>query len=691
MKNLNMRMKLIILGIVVGIFPMILVGVMSFASASNELEDAVLKTNTVYATLTKEQLTSFFAERQNDGKVIAGSDSITVSMEIASNKSSANTQKKAALYRMGKHLSTVVEEYGYTEIFVTDTEGVVVYAAKMKDSLEGVSFAEREYIKSALNGEQKWSKPFYTEVVDDNIMALGTPIYNSDYRKIIGTLVIVVDQPMLNKIVHKGIEKLGESGDSYLVTADGLLITETRLGEYAEDAALKKTIDTEATRLLGSEIVNGNIEFEHIGSYKDYLGNKVYGFMGVIQVGDQHMGLIIEVDDEEAFSGLIHLRFITIGIIIFFVILTLITLYFFSKTITTPLTAVVKNASRLADYDLTKDVEQKYLTRNDEMGTIAKAVQKVIVNLRDLLGEVAKNAEQVASSAEELTATSQQAATGTEEVAGTINEIAKGASNQADHTATGSEKLYDLSQLIEKDREYIGDMNTATREVSNLVGEGLTISDELATKTKANGEAVDIVFESIVKTNESSVKIGEASNVIAAIAEQTNLLALNAAIEAARAGEAGKGFSVVAEEIRKLAEQSTQSTKSIDEIIATLKNDADVAVKKMEEASGFVKAQEESVKRTVAKYREIDKATKGAESVVEILTKASTIMEERKEEVQIVIENLSAVAEQNAASTQEVSATMEEQTASMEEITHASEGLSELSTALQRLIEQFKL
>lgn len=378
-------------------------------------------------------------------------------------------------------------------------------------------------------------------------------------------------------------------------------------------------------------------------------------------------------------------------LLVILLIVSIVITIIISNKITKPLTSVVNNAYMLADYDLTTQVDSQHLARKDEIGTIANAVQKTIFNLRDLLGEVSKNSEQVAASAEELTATSEQSSTAAEEVAKTINEIAIGATEQADNTTRGAEKLLDLSNLIEEDKEHINQMNQATKTVSDLVNEGLDISDQLVQKTKDNSEASGVVYESILKTNESSIKIGEASSVIASIANQTNLLALNAAIEAARAGEAGKGFAVVAEEIRKLAEQSTHSTQSIDDMVNTLKVDADVAVKKMEEASELVKQQETSVQLTIEKYNEISMAMKEAERAVEILTEASTIMEKRKDEVQGVIQNLSAVAQENAASTEEASAAMQEQTASIEEIANASEGLTQLSIELQGLIEKFKL
>lgn len=692
MKNLKMRSKLIILAVLVGFIPIISLSVITYNSANNELKKSVLKSNTVFTTLTSEGLSNYFQECMANGKVIANSDSVVKSMELLSNSSITQEKIDEAYHEFEDYLPLVLGEYGYTDIYITDNKGKVIYAVDMKDSLEGAALLSRTYISGALNGNQTWSEPFYSDVIDDNMIALGTPIYTHDNKSIpIGTINILFDQTKLNSIVHKGADKLGKSGDSYLVDKDGLLLTETRLGQYTEKSALTVTIDTKATQLLSKEIEYGNTDYEYTGSYKDYLGSRVYGSLSVVKIGNNYAGLIIEVHDSEAFAGVYDLRLKILIIVSVFIVIALILVITITKSISSPLTTVVNYAKEIAKYDISNDVPQKYLSRKDEIGEIASAVQEVETNLRDLLGNVSQTSEQVAASSEELTATSQQSSSSAEEVADTIDEIARGATDQADSTTKGAEKLLDLGNLIENDRKSIEEMSNATNVVSNLVKEGLLIADELSKKTKANNEAIEVVHESVIKTNQSSSKIGDASNLIAEIAEQTNLLSLNAAIEAARAGEHGKGFAVVADEIRKLAEQSTASTKNIDEIVITLKKDAELAVQKMEEAKQFVKEQEESVNLTEGKYKQISEAMIDAEKAVNILIEASAIMETKKDEVQDVIQTLSAVAQENAASTEEAAAAMEQQTSSIEDIANASESLSQLATELQALIKKFKL
>ena len=692
MKNLSMKLKLSVLFLITGLVPILLITFLVYQSASSELESSVLKSNVVFSTLTKDQLTSYFEERKGDGAVIAGSASVTESLRVLLNPQSDVGEKRESEKVLEAFVLQAVESFDYANVFITNANGKVVYSATMKEALTAADLSTRDYIKGALSGRQTWSVPFYSEVVSQNVMVLSTPVYDGDDKtKIIGTVNLMFDQDKLNAIVHQGVEMLGKSGDAYLVTSEGLLLTDTKLGSYTKDAALKVTISTHATELLSKEIIEGNVDYSYTGLYKDYLDNPVYGSIGVVAFGDAFAGILIEIDESEAFAGVNALRTRTLIVLGLFILLALILLYFMAQSISKPLQIVTNNVATVAQYDLKKDVPEIYVNRKDEIGSIASSVQELTVNLRSLIKSVQETAEQVASSSEELTATSQQSATAAEEVAQTITEIARGAGDQAESTTSGSEKLMDLGLAIDEDKENIISLSNASSIVTKTIGEGLEIVDDLGIKTKANGEAAGIVYESIIKTNESSSKIGEASTLIASIAEQTNLLALNAAIEAARAGEHGRGFAVVADEIRKLAEQSTQSTKNIDLMVSKLIEDAETAVKKMIEAGEIVKKQEQSVGATRDKFQEISKAMQHVGLLVERIESASLIMEEKKNQVQDVLQNLSAVAEENAASTEQASAAIEEQTASIEDISHASENLAELAMVLRQLIEQFKV
>ncbi|HOO28215.1 MAG TPA: cache domain-containing protein [Lachnospiraceae bacterium] len=352
MKDLKMRKKLLVLATVVGFIPMIVVGLLSYILADRELESAVDTTNSVYALLAEEQLDTYFSERKGNADTLSTADNLVLNMEIYNDAGTSESEKAAALAEMETYLAEEREAYEYPDIFMTDASGTGILAVVYKDELEGADLSERTYVNGALQGTQLWSELFYSSFIDDNAMVLSSPVYNEDGSQVLGTVNLMIDQAKLDEIIHKGADILGETGDSYLIDSAGLLLSNTRLGDYVEGAALNQTINTEAAEVLSDEIAAGNTDFTYTGIYDDYRGNAVCGSLGVIKVGDTNAGLIIEIDKSEAFAGVYTLRNVSIIIVLFFYITAVIMLILISSSITKPLTAVVGNAELLGCAEL---------------------------------------------------------------------------------------------------------------------------------------------------------------------------------------------------------------------------------------------------------------------------------------------------------------------------------------------------
>jgi methyl-accepting chemotaxis protein len=485
--------------------------------------------------------------------------------------------------------------------------------------------------------------------------------------------------------------KLFENGFGRLVTDTGLVLA------HPEPERVDKIggeFEGEEGKEYLEKIRNGEQFMNE--SWSTSMGQYVYKYYNPISFEDSDLNwsYTIIVPKKELMSKINNMiRFMIIGTIVSILIVGSI-LYYNSKYVIDSFVTLSDDIIKLSKYNLTSENNhkgKKFLKRKDETGQMAKALSMMRNNFIDLIKQVQDVSGHVSASSEQLTATAEQVSNSSDEVSRTIDELAKGAMNQAHDTEVGSDKITDLGELINQNKTYMDNVHGSSNNVCKLVDDGLIVINDLTHITEESGQAVDEIFQIIDETNNSSEKIGKVSGVIAAIAEQTNLLALNAAIEAARAGEAGKGFAVVAEEIRKLAEQSTNSTKEIDHIVNELLINSSSAVDKMKEVGEVVDKQVESVKQTEQKYNQILEAIGSTESAVERMSNSVGEMESRKTNVLDIIQSLSAIAEENAASTQEASASTQQQSTSIQEMANASENLSELAMELQQTISKFKL
>ena len=219
--------------------------------------------------------------------------------------------------------------------------------------------------------------------------------------------------------------------------------------------------------------------------------------------------------------------------------------------------------------------------------------------------------------------------------------------------------------------------------------EATAILGELGAINKQTREAIDLIYDQTNVTNESAVKIREAVSLITSIAEETNLLSLNASIEAARAGEQGRGFAVVASQIQKLAEQSNESAKQIEQIINSLISDSEKAVTTMGEVKEIIAKQNKNVESTGEIFALVKGGIDTSLDSVNKITGGTKKMDEARINVVDVVQSLTAIAEENAASTEETSASVTEVSAIISEISDSTEQLKHIAEELDRNMDAF--
>ncbi|MCC5422258.1 methyl-accepting chemotaxis protein [Clostridium botulinum] len=575
---------------------------------------------------------------------------------------------------------------GYMYYSYADKNGNATLFNKKRDT---VNVKDRDYYKKAMSGKAAISDIIISAVTKKPTIIVASPIIKSG--QIQGAFYGAKEATFLSDIVSK-IE-YGKTGFGIIVNDKGttvghankkLVLSQSNTVEIAQkDPSFKSLADLIENIISQKKVGNGEYE---------YKGTK--NAVGFSPIEGTNWTMVFGGEISEVLTDVHSIRNIIIVLSLMIIVIGALVIYFISGTIVSPIIAVTKRMNELSNLNFTISGNEdaiKYLNREDEIGSMARAVRKMRDNVAEFITKTDESAQQIVATSEELTATSQQSATASEEVAKTIEDIAKGSGNQAQDTQNSASSVEEMGSLLEQNKEYVKELNNAAKDIGDRKEEGFSILKELIEKTKENNEAATNIYEIILSNNKSAEKIDSASSMIQSIADQTNLLALNAAIEAARAGEHGKSFAVVADEIRKLAEQSNSFTEEIKKVIEELKKKSQNAVDKMEEVKEINQYQSESVKGTEEKFKKIAYSIDVTNNVIEKLNKSEEKMNQNKEKLMNLMQNLSAIAEENAAGTEEASASIEEQAASIEEIANSSEGLAHIAEELDSLIKKFKV
>lgn len=346
--------------------------------------------------------------------------------------------------------------------------------------------------------------------------------------------------------------------------------------------------------------------------------------------------------------------------------------------------------SGMSDGDLSVSIPDSEANRRDEVGMIARSVLSLREKMNSILSDINEQSRHISLTNDDFTQRFADITENVQNVNNAVEDIANGSTSLANEATSAGAQAVAIGKVIEENSQSIQRLEETVQRMNNEVSAVNDVLENLLSSNEKSTENIGMVSEKTISTNDSAIKIKEAVALIQGIASQTNLLSLNASIEAARAGEAGRGFAVVAEEIRNLADESSSSAKTINEIVEELIKNSNESVSKMQEVSEGANDQRTKLEQTVNSFASLKDGVSEVSAVSDSILEQIDRLEHQKDAITSVVESLAAISEENAASTEETSSSMQLLTSVVDGCKADTEELNELSSALHRDVEIFR-
>ena len=487
---------------------------------------------------------------------------------------------------------------------------------------------------------------------------------------------------LLSEVGLEGID----SSHAFVVSKEGIV-----LYHYQPDLIGVSTdsLNNPPLNDVVSQVKSGKIPATEVVTY-EHNGVSKYAAFYVDQTADFILGL--SADETDILADISMMMKVCIIASILTVMLCSVLGYFAVRKMVKPIAKVTDVVNKLADLDFTDDeVQDKLNKRKDETGSMSRAISVLRNKLKIVLQDLQEQSRNLFDASDALNSSASETANTIEQVEKAVNEISEGATSQADETQKATENVILMGNMVEETSTEVRELIGNATEMKTSGDEATAILSQLEHINKKASEAIDIIYEQTNTTNESAMKIRDATSLITSIAEETNLLSLNASIEAARAGEQGRGFAVVASQIQKLAEQSNESARQIETIIDSLITDSEKAVTTMDEVKEIMSQQSENVGKTETIFTQVKNGIDSSIDGINSIADKTKNMDDARVNVVDVVQNLTAIAQENAASTEETSASVTEVSSIVYDISSNAEKLKAIADELDRNMKIFKI
>lgn len=607
----------------------------------------------------------------------------TVRLDDLARNSSLRQGDEAA--RMAILTAPLTSDSNVAQYFYVELDGKA-----LRNDGKHLDRGDREYIKIPRQTQKPYiATPFMGESTGKLMTMMTRPVFENN--AMVGFVLASINLDSLSKLVEN--VSFFQTGYAYLADSSGLVVGYSKKPELVGKMDLTKK-EVEGVGPLDDRLMQAfkaamESRQQTLADYRSADGVENIAIITPIELDGRTWAVVAAAPRAEVEADSAMLFKIMLGVSLGAIALAVFVIFGFAKRIADPLTVIRDECDVLNDGDLRQD--QVAVQAHDEIGQLAKGFNAMRQTLRRLIGKVQSQTEQVAAAGEELTASAEQSSQAANQVAVSIMHIAEGVEKQ-------SQAATQIRAISESITSHADNLAVKTQ---GIAGDAKTTQDQVASGRSSIAKVVSQMEQITVgaKTIETSIEelakgsdeIGHIVELISNIAGQTNLLALNAAIEAARAGEAGRGFAVVADEVRKLAEESDRSSQQIAALVKKNEVGMNNAVAASQQGAKNVRLGIDTVKSADEVFKAIVGAIEKLSGEIIDVSKAIQDMSQDNASMMTSIRDIERISSKNAADSQSVSAATEEQSAAMQEIASASHNLATLAADLQTEVSKFKV
>ncbi|GKU25981.1 methyl-accepting chemotaxis protein [Clostridium folliculivorans] len=659
----SIRVKLILMMIFICQIPLITYGVAAYKKSYDIILNKFKVTTNQEVGLVNQSLDNYFN----------GIVSSTIMLSNDYNLTNLSTHPESEEYAKDVIKQVKVSNGDIEQILFSTTDKKLISYPETNFASDYDPTA-RGWYKDAMENKGKvaFSEPYKSLGTGNNIISVSKAVVKDGTE--VGVVTININLSTLADNMSK--VTLGNEGYVYVSDKNGIMIAHPDKTLLGKDDTTKQTYWNE---VKNSKSGIAEYIYTKTGETKfaSYITNDTTGWKIMASMKKSEINT-----DTKVLTNLLYV--FLVGALIINVIVA----FLFSETINKNIKKLRFALNGAAKGDLTNSL---VINSKDEFEDLAESYNEMAKGISALVANVKNSTDTINKTSIDLSTISEQTTNAIEDIAKTIDQVASGSTQQARDVETGVSELDALVKKLQSIYEQTTNMTKVSTDTDNMTKTGLVVMDALSDKSIDTSKASDKIELAVKDMRDSSLNIQEITKTINSIAEQTNLLALNAAIEAARAGEAGRGFSIVADEIRTLAEQSTQSTKDIQVLIEQVNEKSMIAVKSVTEAKTTIEEQGNAVKETKETFNEISRAIDKLAMMIVTVQQSINGINKDKDSIMDKMQNMSAISEETAASTEQVSAATQQVSASMDSFNEKATNLKELSNGLEDDVNKFKI